>query len=67
VIGARASLKPLPAVRCRTNDSQLVGQRVPSSRSFSSRRIILPEAVIGTSVTNWIARGTLYAARCSRQ
>jgi len=31
----------------------------PSSRSFSSRRIIFPEAVRGTESTNWMPRGTL--------
>ena len=44
-----------------------VGYRVPSSTSLSRRRMILPDAVTGTSSTNWTARGTLYAARCSRQ
>ncbi len=29
--------------------------------------MILPDAVMGTSSTNWMARGILYAARCSRQ
>jgi hypothetical protein len=35
--------------------------------SFSILRMILPEGVIGTDSTNWMARGTLYAARCPRQ
>ena len=43
------------------------GQRVPSSKSLSRRRMILPDAVMGTSFTNCTARGSLYAARCSRQ
>jgi hypothetical protein len=41
--------------------------RVPSSMSVRRRRMILPDDVIGTCVVNWIARGTLYAARCCRQ
>ena len=38
---------------------QGLDQRVPSSMSESSRRMILPDDVIGSCAVNWMARGTL--------
>lgn len=53
--------------KVKLNERGQLTANEPSSTSFSILRMILPEDVVGTEVTNCTARGTLYAARCSRQ
>ena len=53
--------------KVKLNEQGQLTANEPSPTSFSILRMILPDDVVDTEATNCTARGTLYAARCSRQ